>query len=337
MELNLFFFLTFSRWLKELKSFFLTQRIEPFLFSNVTQRIEIFFSQNVSKNWTSLSYELFCTWLRELNFFSQFDSKSWAFFSIWLKELNHVLHMIQSFFLLRLKELNLLLFDSKNWAFFLLDAMHWIFSRLPQRIEPFSKYGSKNWIGFSNVTQRIELFFSDMTHRIDPFLDDPQNWTYLNMTQGIWTFFFKYDSKIFFLKPQRIECFFNISQRTVFFYDSKDWFFLRRKELNLFWFWLKELNLFFIWLKEYEKNLFEYDSKNWTSFLNTTQRIEAIFFLNVTQKLKFFWLKKVKKLNFLFWKLKIDFFLMTGRIEPVFFNMTQRIEPFFFQFDSKIF
>ena len=33
----------FSRWLKELKSFFLTQRIEPFLFSNVTQRIEIFF------------------------------------------------------------------------------------------------------------------------------------------------------------------------------------------------------------------------------------------------------------------------------------------------------
>ena len=27
----------------------------------------------------------------------------------------------------RLKELNLLLFESKNWAFFLLDAMHWTF------------------------------------------------------------------------------------------------------------------------------------------------------------------------------------------------------------------
>ena len=48
----------FSRWLKELKSFFLTQRIEPFLFSNVTQRIKIFFFSkclkefNLSFMWT---------------------------------------------------------------------------------------------------------------------------------------------------------------------------------------------------------------------------------------------------------------------------------------------
>ena len=108
------------------------------------------------------------------------------------------------------------------------------------------------------------------------------------------------------------------------------------KELNPFWIWLKELTFFSkrIWLKELNfsfwiwrtqrielflnmtrknwtsvlsmiqriESLSEYDSKNRTFFLNTTQWIEPIF-LNVTQIEIFGWkiVKKNSKLIFFTW------------------------------------
>ena len=49
IDLNPFFW-TFSRWLKELKSFFnMTQRIEPFVFLKMSQRIELFLKKKMLK------------------------------------------------------------------------------------------------------------------------------------------------------------------------------------------------------------------------------------------------------------------------------------------------
>ena len=98
----------FSRWLKELKSFFLSHRIELFFFfEKMLKELKSFFSECL------IEFNLSFMWTIFLH-----DSKNFTFFSMWLKELNLVLNMIQRFFSLRLKELNLLLFDSKNWALF---------------------------------------------------------------------------------------------------------------------------------------------------------------------------------------------------------------------------
>ena len=112
IELNLFLWTFFSRWLKELKSFFLTQRIEPSLFSNVTHRIEMFLlkmSQRIEP-------------LFHVNFFVH-DSKNLTFFSMWLKELNPVLNMINTQriepFIIWLKELSLFLIWRNALNFFL--------------------------------------------------------------------------------------------------------------------------------------------------------------------------------------------------------------------------
>ena len=87
---------------------FLTQRIEPFLFSNVTQRIEPFFLK------TSQRIEP----LFHMNFFLHDSKNLTLFFSIWLdffewvKELNPFLNMTQRIDLIFQKE-----YDSKNWTF----------------------------------------------------------------------------------------------------------------------------------------------------------------------------------------------------------------------------
>ena len=128
------FFWTFSRWLKELKSFFnMTQRIEPFVFLKMSQRIELFFKKKTSKNWTSVSFELLFSWLNELNFFY-----------IWLEELS------------------LFKYDLKSWIFFEYHSKNWTFF-LPrlERIEPFSffEYDSKTWTFVWVWFTEVSLFF----------------------------------------------------------------------------------------------------------------------------------------------------------------------------------
>ena len=92
-------------WTFFFKKYDLTHRIEPLsmnFFFKMTQRVEVFLSdsknwtflvfqcdsknwnvssQNVSKNLTSLSCELFFTWLKELNFFFlNMTQKNWTLF-----------------------------------------------------------------------------------------------------------------------------------------------------------------------------------------------------------------------------------------------------------------
>ena len=138
----------FSRWLKELKSFFLTQRIEPFLFSNVTQRIELFFSKCLKEFNLSFIWTIF-TWLKELNFF----------FSIWIKE----------FFLMSQRVEPVFEYDSKNRPFFQMeyDSKNWTFQKKGQRIELF-ECDSKNWTFYWVWFRELNLFLS-MTQKIELF------------------------------------------------------------------------------------------------------------------------------------------------------------------------
>ena len=147
IELNLFFW-TFSRWLKELKSFFnMTQRIEPFVFLKTSQRIEYFFQKMLkelnlsfiwttflhdSMNWTFFNLtrrvESFQIWLKELDFF----------FWIWLKNLNLRLSMTQRSdpFWTWLKEVNFFEHYSENRTLFLRRRKELnLFLNLTQRID----------------------------------------------------------------------------------------------------------------------------------------------------------------------------------------------------------
>ena len=181
------------------------------------------------------------------------------------------------------------------------------------------------------------------------FLYDSQNWTFLNMTQGM-NFFFQIWLKelIFFQKNKNSKnwMFFQYFSKNWFFYDSKDWIFLRRKELNPFFFEkkkkIKELNLFFsrIWLKELNLVSKKKRLKELNSF-EMTHRIELLF-----MNLFSIWLKEWK--SFCSMTPRVQLFLcsnMTPRIEPFFFfNLTQRIVCFFdvtqkfellFEYDSR--
>ena len=159
IELNLFF--SFSRWLKELKSFFnMTQRIEPFVFLKTSQRIEYFFQKmlkelNLSFIWTTFLH----------------DSMNWTFFNltrrvesfqIWLKELDFFFFEYDS------KIEPSFEYDSKKWSFLNMtqrSELFWTllresnpFFKTTQRIEPFSKSDSKNWL-FSKWRKELKPFF----------------------------------------------------------------------------------------------------------------------------------------------------------------------------------
>ena len=139
-ELNLFFDLFFSIWLKVFDLFFFSEY--DFFFENwtffwirftelnlffplfnMTQWDEVFFqcwlkelnplfSQNVSKNWTSLSYEFFFLHDSKNWIFFEYDSKNWTF-SFWKR----MTQRIEPFF-----EHN-----SMNWTFFEHGSMNWTF------------------------------------------------------------------------------------------------------------------------------------------------------------------------------------------------------------------
>ena len=261
IELNLFFG-TFSRWLKELKSFFnVTQRIEPFVFSQNVSKNWTFFSQNAQRIEPLFHSNYFFTWLKELNFFSQFDSKSWVFSNMtqrieplfeydsknWIFVRYIRLKGIEpSFFLVRINESNTFLHVTHVFKWF--KELIFFFWKISQRIDfsyysqngtwrkdlkfMFLKFDSKNWIFFWWLAD-LKLFLKKeiMAKRI---------------------FFEKYDSKnwtLFFCMTQRIEPLKNTTQRiepflyesknwTLFLYDAKNWTFL-------FWIWRRELNLFF--------------------------------------------------------------------------------------------
>ena len=121
--------------------------------------------------------------------------------------------------------------------------------------------------------------------------------------------------------------------------DSKNWTFVLT--------WLTELNFLLhmtqriepFWKYESkELNFFEYDSKNWTSFL-AYDSIFRTFFMNMTQRCCSLFSKydsKNELFSFMTRRLALFFFLemWPSRIES-FENLTQRMWTFFLQYDSK--
>ena len=237
---NWTFFVNMTRFFRKN----LTQRIETFsmtlelnflskndskywFFKNMTHRIATFFFEIMTQR-----IKIFGVWLKELNLLKIWLTELNFFFS-WLKELNSFLlcitQRIELFFWMTqriepfviyqkyLKELNLLLHDSKNWTFFFFenDSQNWTF---------FFEYDSQNWT----------LFSLNMTKELDSFL---------NMTQGIEPFNFRIwlkRIKLFLHRTQRIEIIFEWLKRIELLDMTQRMELLWKKKT-----WLREMNFFF--------------------------------------------------------------------------------------------
>ena len=150
------------------------------------------------------------------------------------------------------------------------------------------------------MTQRIELFCIRLKE-----LKLLKELNFFIWIKELNHFFFSIYSK-----TQRIELYLvSIEQ-----YDSQNW--------TLFlWIWPKNWTLFL-----------EYDAKNWTLyFLNMTQCIEQLNFLNMTQRIGPFFQIWLQEMIFFFKKImthRIDVLTLTDRIELFEKNLTHRIELF---------
>ena len=249
---------------------------------NMTQRHEVFFhltknwnplfSQNVSQNWTSLSFELFFYTTQRIELFStwrkdffKLTQKSWTHFFPWLKETTLFLQNDAQNWTLILNMTQRMEYDAKNWILFL-----WIWRKElnpfsfneTHRIESFfCEYDAKNWtlclkwLGELNlreqIAQRLETSFFEL---------DSKNWT-----------FFQIDSKIL-NTFQRVELFsIRLKESNLFFEcDSKIEIFCLKNSQNIELFpkiWLKELNFSQkIWCKGcffFEKNLIRRMEPSW--------------------------------------------------------------------------
>ena len=252
-------------------------------------------------------------WLKELNLLLN-DSKNWTSFWIWFKEYNLFLKMTQRI------EPSFERCDSKNWTFFQM----W----LKESNLLFFQYDSTNWTFFLHVIHVFKWFkdfLGKISQRID-FSYDSKNGTW---RRDLKFMFLKLDSKnwtFFFLMTRRLEFFFQKLWRKDFFekYDSKNWTFFVLKK------WLKELNLF-VWLKEsnpfFNVTLFKKNQKIELFSKKMTQRIELC--LTRTDRIgPFSWI----------WLGELKFFLgfFTCLQELNFFQKWRReLNPFFFEYDAK--
>ena len=336
----------FSKKKQESPSPKMTQRIEPF--RNMTHRIEFFVTKKTDR------IEPFFS-LREVNLSFQHDSKN-VFFLIDSKKLNRISRRMTQriepcvkrslkewnfFFDSEVKncilsfstwlaELNLFLeYDPQNWTFFqydwknseLITELNFFFGKMTQRIEPFCFF--QQWLKGLNllVIRLTELNF---------FLIRLKE---LNLLLEIW---FK-EPNFFFSRWLQEMIFLNISHRI------EHLFRIQLTELNLFFFltWLTELNPFC-----------NMTHRNWTHFLNVTQRIcvyknfvsqkwlilsgkmtqsiePFLFFSTVTQRIELFVNDSLNWASFMnLFSIRVElFFLLTQRIEPS-LNVTQRVEFF---------
>ena len=230
-------------------------------------------------------------------------------------------------------------YDSKNWTFF--------FWKMTHRIEPLFMTLFSIWLDFFLQYDSKDSIFAKENYWLKILNLTQKNWTFSWIRRKAFTFLIKLDflktffKHVFFelnfsiwLKEfellnkydwKRIESFLKYDSKELYFYyqyDSKnctfcfakslkDFFWIRRQELNLFfffWKWVKELNI----------------KKKWLKDLNFIEP----FCLGVTQWIELFFGVKI-------WLKELNFFLQkTLRIE-LFFNMTLRIEPFLRKYDSK--
>ena len=209
--------------------------------------------------------------------------------------------------------MNLFQYDSNNWTFFRYDQkiLNFFFEYDSKNFF-FEKYDSQNWTLLIDITQRIEPFFKRW-QKIDHFSVD-----FFKMTQGIELLIWLKELNLFSISTQRIELFFDMTQRIELFF----W------QLNFFLVWLNWIfqydtpnwTLSLIWRKELDP-FSKYYWKNWTFFLNITERIELFFWI-LLKELNLFFLKKTERIELLF---------LIGLEELNFLlNTTQQIQPFFY-------
>ena len=257
-----------QKWSQRLELFWIRPTELNFLKGSKEMSLFFFFECD-SQNWTFFFSHIRLT---ELNLFFWIRLKEIDFSRIWRKEFNRFISWMWR------RELNRLI--SFIWRKELKRLISWLWCKELNRLVSWIWLKDLNFCyelktcfflirltdlnpSSLNMTQRIELFES-VTQRIELFE---------NMTQRI-ELFWKYDSKIITLfavkMTQRIELFLRIRLDRIelfFEYDSKN--------LTLFWIRLKELNLF---LNDSKNWSFFFDLQNWTlSFLNMTQRLELVF------------------------------------------------------------
>ena len=146
---------------------------------------------------------------------------------------------------------------------------------------PSFQFDSKNWTLFKKLLKELNPF-QHMTRRIEHFFHS----NFYNMTQ----------KNEFFNMFWRVEPFFDMTWRIDFSGKTSQTFepFLNMtKELKSYFLNMTqgiEPLISWIWRNEWDRLIFEYDSKKWT-FLHKTQRIEIIF--EWLKELNFFrWLKE---------------------------------------------
>ena len=215
------------------------------------------------KNWTLLGYHskdwifLLNIWLKELNFFSKFDSKNCSFFFFMIQILGPFSHQRIEPSILR--DSNtwtfLKIFDSKKWTLFFRTQSFFINKKKTHRIE------------FLNPTHRIDIFFE---------LNRLISWIWRKEFSWVW----RKDLNPFFkISLKEVNFLMNMTQRTKVFLKV----------------WLKELNSFLKrWLNEFN-SVWKYASKNLTLFLIRLKELN--FFMNMTQRFFFgkkLWLKESK-------------------------------------------
>ena len=271
--------------------FNMTRRIEPFLFSNMTQRIELFFQNaqgieplfrmNYFFTWLELNSSLINTTQR-VEFFTKNDSKCWTPFWIWLKELN--------LFCTGLKELNFFQpFDSKNGALFCMSPKLNFFLKntIPKNDSKnwtFSKHDSQNRIPLKRKRLKemnpFLFFFSTMTERIELFVNDSLNWaSFMNLFSIRVEFFF------FWLKELNFFWIWLKESNPIFLNWLKNWnFWLKKSKMKLFNFFENSKLMFFHMTRRIEPAFFNMTQRIELffefaqSFFWWTRRIEPFFF-----------------------------------------------------------
>ena len=214
-----------------------TSRIEPsfymsqwFFFTRQLKELNFFeydsknmnFFLNDSNNW----WALFLNCLTELIFFflkkwEENDSQDWTLFFFWKKKLSknwkswtllgyhskdwiflqkNMTQRIEPFFFSQ--------FDSKNCSFYFSWPKYLNLFHMTQRIEPWvKKKPQKKWNSFSNMTQRIELFFFAIWHKEFNFFQyDSKNWAFFNIT-------LRMDPSCFPIWLWKLNSFFNMALR----------------------------------------------------------------------------------------------------------------------------
>ena len=206
---------------------------------------------------------------------------------------------------------------------------------MTQRIEPYSKYYSKNWTLFNIWLEELNIFFnrtfsiwlkgfnffSICFEELNPFLIWPKELTFFGKMSQIFEPFFNMTQRIvFFILFQWLSLILKLAHRIDFLKVILriDFYFIVEKKTHR----IERIEPFLVITQRIEFFCGKYDSKNWT-FFSQFDSIVPSFFHDSNTWTFFTWLKE---LNFLF--------LRDSNTWTFFEYIFQRNGPFFFRTQS---